>query len=322
MVGSHVVAELTDAGHEVVCLSTRPADGISRSIIGDTSRVRFAECDIREIDALLSIARGEAVDAIVHAAALTGEAKARARTVEMLEVNVQGTWNVLQAGRELEVRRVVNLGSPAEYGRRVDLSPIGEDEINIEGVYGESKYLGHLLGLRFADAFGLDFVTCRVNAVYGPGTRFDPHRGLVGGTMMALLCRASATGETVRITGGADFPRAWTDVRDIAAGIRLVLEKEHPAYPVYNLGSGKLVTLGEIVDAILRDNPDADIKIGADDVTDARTAESLRGPADITRAREDLGFAPRIGIDQGVRDFVRWWRERDASDASDEREAR
>jgi UDP-glucose 4-epimerase len=310
VVGIHVARAFAQHGLPVVAFSTNGRTPWAASILDELgARVRSVEGDVRDLDAIVSAIRDHDVDGIVHAAGLTGEAQARARPTDVVAVNVVGTANVLEAARQCGVRRVVYFGSSAEYGRRPDLAPIGEDEVDVEGLYAETKYLGHRLARRYASVFGLETVTVRLNSVYGPGTRFNAYRGLVGNTLIAYLTRAVARGERVALEGGADYPRGWTSATDVAAGTLLVYLKERPAHDVYNLASGRLYTVGDVVAALRRVAPEADVEVGPGAWEgDPFQSGDLRGPLDITRARTDLGFEPRVDLEEGLRDYVAWWR--------------
>jgi nucleoside-diphosphate-sugar epimerase len=216
---------------------------------------------------------------------------------------------VLEVAREAEMRRVVYLGSASEYGRRADLQPISEEETQPQGMYAETKFLGHRLGQRYRQLFGLDVITVRVSSAYGPNTRFNPFRKLVGNTLLAQLCRSAALGEAITLDGGGDYPRDWTYAEDTAQGICLVYKAGALRHTTYNIASGRSYTVGEVVDALRRVAPDACVSVGAGRwEDDPYQALNLRGPLDITRAREELGFARRYELDDGLRAYIAWWR--------------
>jgi nucleoside-diphosphate-sugar epimerase len=310
VLGLHVVRAMAAHGEFVVAYSTSGAPPGADLVLGDfAARVAFVQGDVRDLERLRETAGRHGVRGIIHSAALTGEAQARARPHEVFAVNVAGTANVLETARLAGMRRVVYIGSASEYGRRTDLRPIGEDEINVEGLYAESKYLGHRLGQRYREIYDLDVMTVRVSSAYGPGTRFNAFRKLVGNTLIAHLCRSVAMGEPVVLEGGGDYPRGWTYASDTATGVRLAYQAAAPRHRVYNIASGVTYTVAEVVDAVRRIEPRARIEITPgrwDD--DPFQAGNLRGPLDITRAREDLGFRPAYDLEAGLRDYIAWWR--------------
>ena len=310
VIGLHVARELASAGEDVISCSTSGAPPNAHLVLRDcASHVRFENADIRDTGRLRELAESHDIEGIVHTAALTGEAQARGRTLDVLAVNVTGTANVLELARDLKMRRVVYLGSASEYGRRADLKPIREEETQPHGMYAESKYLGHRLGQRYRELFGLDVITIRVSSSYGPNTRFNPFRKLVGNTLIAHLTRAAAFGEPVALEGGGDYPRDWTFAADTAYGVSLAYRAKTTRHTTYNIASGKSYTVGKVVEALRRVVPEAKVSVGSgqwDD--DPFQALNLRGPLDITRAREDLGYARRYELDDGLRAYIEWWR--------------
>ncbi len=310
VVGLHVARAFAASGTPVVAFSTSGRTPVTASLLDEFGDlVNYVSGDIRDHVTVEAAVRNGGVDAIVHAAGLTGEAQARARPLDMITVNVQGTANVLEAARSGGVRRVVYVGSSAEYGRRPDLALIGEDETAPEGLYAETKHLGFHLARRYSAVFGLDAVTCRINSVYGPGTRFNRYRGLVGNTLVAHLCRAVARGEPVHLESGGDYQRGWTYAADVAEGIRLMITHGALAHDVYNVASGRIYAVREVVEALRRVEPSSKVSVGAGAwEEDPFQAGNLRGPLDISRARDDLGFEPAFGLEDGLRAYIAWWR--------------
>lgn len=310
VVGLHVARQLAVDGELVVAYSTSGAPAHAAVTLGEAAaRVHFVQGDIRDFARLSEVAAEFSVSGVIHAAALTGEAQARARSREVFATNTGGTLNVLELAREMKMRRVVLLGSASEYGRRADRRPITEDETHPEGMYGETKFLGHRLLQRYRALHALDGVTVRISSCYGPHTRFNPYRKLVGNTLIAHLCRAAACGEPVALDGGGDYPRDWTHAADTAQGICLAYRAESPQHDAYNISSGRSYTVGDVVAALRRIEPAVDVTVGAGSwAEDPFQALNLRGPLDIDRARNGLGFAPHYDLDAGLRQYIDWWR--------------
>ena len=310
VIGLHVARELAGEGQDVVAYSTSGAPPHAELVLGELAgRVRFEQGNVLDLNRLRQVCEERGVEGIVHTAALTGEAQARGRPHDVFAVNVSGTSNVLEVARLAKLRRVVYLGSASEYGRRADLLPIREGEINPEGMYAETKFLAHRLGQRYRHVFGLDVITVRVSSAYGPNTRFNPFRKLVGNTLIAHLCRAAASGEAVTLEGGGDYPRDWTYAADTAYGIGLAYLARAPRHTEYNIASGRSYTVAEVVATLRRVAPHAKVTVGAgnwDD--DPFQVLNLRGPLDITRAAQDLGYTRRHELEDGLRKYITWWR--------------
>ena len=310
VLGIHLVASFAAAGHDVVSLSISGAPAGALEYIGETKgRVVFAEGDILDKGLLVDLAREHDIEGVVHSAARTGEAQARAHPYDVFRTNVLGTLHVYETGRELGMGRIIHLGSGSEYGQREDLRPIKEEELQVEGFYAETKYIGARLAERYRAVFGLDAVTARVSSVYGPYTRFAALRGLVGNTLIAHLCRAVARREPIEISGG-DYPRGWTYAADAAEGIRLLYEKDTLAHQAFNVASGMLYSVREVAEALRRLEPDAQIGVSGGRFDDDEfQAGNLHGPLDVTRLRNEVGFVPRFSLEEGLRAYLDWWQE-------------
>ena len=310
MLGLHVASVLAQEGQSVVSYSTSGRPPFAELVLGEyQALVKFVQGDILDFDHLRNTAEKWKVDGIIHAAAMTPEATARARPHQTICVNVAGTANVLEVARVRKVRRVVYVGSASEYGRRSDLQPIGEDEINVQGLYAETKHIGFRLSERYREFFGLSVLSVRVSSVYCPNTRFSELKRLVGNTLVAYLCRAAAFSETVTVRSGRDYPRDWTYARDAAKGICLAYNASSPRHNVYNIASGSHHAIAELIDTIREIEPNANVQlaVGAG-LDDAAHERNLRGPLDISRARQDLGYAPSYTLAEGLREFIEWWR--------------
>lgn len=309
VLGAHTVAALANAGRDIVSLSTSGEPGNFDWLLNDRrGRVTFLAGDINDLDALAEICRSHEVDGIIHSAARTGEAQARAHTPEVYLVNVLGTVNVFEVARRQEMRRVIHIGSASEYGGRTNLDPIPEDDIAVEGLYAESKYTGHRIGERYRAIFGLSTVTARVSSVYGPYTRFNALRGLVGNTLISHLCKAIVDERAVELPGG-DYPRGWTYAADAAEGLRLIYEAPEPKETSYNVASGHFHTVRQIVEAANRIEPQASVSVESGMFEDDEfQAGNLHGPLDISRLQSEFGFSARFGLDAGLASYLSWWR--------------
>jgi len=310
VVGLHVARALAEAGEQVIAYSTSGAPPHPELVLREHApRVSFEQGDILDVGKLHRLVEAFGVDGIVHTAALTGEAQARGRTPEVVAINVTGTANVLEAARQAKMRRVIYVGSASEYGRRPDFRPIAEEETNPQGVYAETKFLGHRLARRYREVFDLDVITVRVSSAYGPNTRFNAFRKLVGNTLIAHLCRAAAYGEPVTLAAGGDYPRDWTYAADAAHGIGLAFRVPAARHMTYNIAAGRSYTVRDVVHALRSIAPAADVKVGSGRwEDDPYQSLNLRGALDISRAREDLGYEPRYALEDGLGAYIAWWR--------------
>ena len=147
---------------------------------------------------------------------------------------------------------------------------------------------------------------CAYRPLYGPNTRFNTFRKLVGNTLIAHLCRAAAYGDPVSLAAGGDYPRDWTYAADAAQGIALAFRVQAARHTTYNIAAGRSYTVRDVVDALRRIAPATDVTVGSGqwERRPCTSRSTARGALDISRAREDLGYEPRYALEDGLGAYV------------------
>ncbi len=298
LIGSYTAAALCDLGMDVAVFGRGAPKGILRSC-GD--RVRWIRGDVRDAAQVAGAVRETGARRIVHlAAALQFDCERTPGAA--LRVNVDGTLNVLDAARDRGVERVVFASSGAVYGVRADPMredmPAGPDMT----IYGSSKLLCETVGSRYADRHGFGFVALRYNMTFGAGDVASPGMAKVVQDITGAMDGAAVTVSEV----GGGLRRHLTYVRDSAAATVLALTHPDPSHRVYNVAGpdGNYIALRELA-AIMRE-----VAPECGPVTFTGRGREA-GPVDTTRIREDLGFAPKYGVADGLaaqrEDRRRWW---------------
>jgi UDP-glucose 4-epimerase len=222
-------------------------------------------------------------------------------------VNAFGTVQVLEAARLAGVERVVFTSSRAAYGEippgehsHPTYKPVAEtDACHPVIVYDVCKVASEGMGLNYQRNYGLEFVALRFGAIYGPG-KLARHGNV---SIHSKIIEGALAGQPVRIPKGREQRDDMIYVDDIAQGVVLATLKDKPRHSVYNIASGEAHTLVEFADAVRAVVPGADIEIGPGlDFFDMGV--NYYCCFDISRARADLGFAPRFSFEAGVRDYV------------------
>ncbi|MFQ5711228.1 MAG: NAD-dependent epimerase/dehydratase family protein [Candidatus Geothermarchaeales archaeon] len=299
-IGSHTCRRLADEGERVIAYYRTPR---KIDFLGDVSeRIREVRGDVTDLAHLMYTIRREGVTGVIHAAAVVTEPPSRARPYAAFQVNVTGTANVLEAARIMDLERVVFLSSGAAAGPTEDLSPVKEDQRSPDGIYGTTKLMSELLGLRYHAIYGLDFIVVRPTWIYGPGRDALRTFGKVVPWDLACIFENVVEDKPVELGEGGDHPFDFTYVKDVVEVIVSAYEKRNPRYRVFNASVGRLYTLGEAAEAFKAVKPEARIEIGPGLIGDIY----VRGPLDITRAREDLGFEPRYDLEGGIREWLAW----------------
>lgn len=266
-------------------------------------RVELVHGDIRDVATVERLSEG--MDAIIHMATLRITACA-AEPREAMTVMCDGTFNIVEAARKAGVKKIITASSASVYGL-ADSFPTREDHhpYNNRTWYGATKVMLEGLLRSYYDMFGLDYVALRYFNIYGP--RMDIH-GKYTEVLVRWMEKLEA-GERPLILGDGLQTMDFVDVRDVARSNVLALASDLTDR-VYNIASGTETSLIELLRALQR-------VMGREGILPqfepARSVNPVpRRLADTTLAREELGFTTSIGLEEGLRDLVAWWRERRA----------
>jgi UDP-glucose 4-epimerase len=285
-IGSHVVDALLDAeAGEVVVFDNRlREENIAQALA--SGRVRTIEDDITDVPAVRAAAEG--AHGIFHLAVLPiGPSVDDPRLC--LDVNVVGTFNVLEAARETGVEKVVFSSASSVYGD----TPETMDEshpLDARSMYGASKIAGEYFLRAFKDTYDLDYVVLRYMNIYGPRQE--------GGLVASVLNRILA-GEAPTIAGDGSQAFDFLHVADVALANLRAMESD-VTEGAFNVGSGGEATVREIVE-LLVELTGSDIRPQYD--TEARILMTRRVGSNEKAVRE-LGWQPSYGLEDGLRDVV------------------
>jgi nucleoside-diphosphate-sugar epimerase len=285
-IGSHVVDRLLEEGaSEVVVFDARLREENLQDALA-TGRVRLVEGDIGDAVALRGAASG--ARGAFHLAVLPlGSCSEDPRLC--LDVNVVGTFNVLEAARSSGVEKIVYSSASSVYGdtnEAMDEShPLGA-----RTMYGASKIAGEYLHRAFHDLYELDYVILRYMNVYGP--RQD------GGLVVNVLRRIQA-GEPPTIMGDGRQSFDFVHVADVAsANVRAMASEVTDA--VFNIGGGNEVTVREIVDRLLEaTGSELEPVVRADE-----TVPMMRRVGRSESAMNALNWRPEFDVERGLEDVV------------------
>ncbi|TDD70932.1 NAD-dependent epimerase/dehydratase family protein [Jiangella aurantiaca] len=299
-IGSTLVDQLLDAGVAHVDVLDNLVRG-RRDNLTDalaSGRVTLVEDDLRNRDAVHDLIRGK--DLVFHQAAIRITQCAEEPRLA-LEVLVDGTFTVLEAAAEHGVDKVVAASSASVYGLAEEF-PTGErhHHHNNDTFYGAAKSFNEGMLRSFRAMYGLDYVILRYFNVYGP--RMDVH-GLYTEVLVRWMERI-ADDKPPLIFGDGSQTMDFVCVPDIARA-NILAARSDITEGVYNIASGTETSLLELATALLKAmDSDLPVEHGPE-----RTVNAVsRRLADTSAARRDLGFDATIGLEDGLRQLVSWWR--------------
>jgi nucleoside-diphosphate-sugar epimerase len=296
-IGSNTVDELVHRGHSVVVVDDL-SSGNAENLAGLKGKIELLQHSITDLDKLREACRG--VDYVLHLGARTSVPRSLIDPLETNRANVDGTLNVLVAARDAKVKRVVFAGSSSVYGetpilpKREDMTP---EPIS---PYGVSKLAAEVYGQVFHRAYGLEFVSLRYFNVFGP--RQDPGSPYSG--VLSLFNAAFLEGTHPTVFGDGEQSRDFTYVGNVVEANLLACEAKRAAGLVINIGTGNRYTLNQTL-ALLEKITGRRAKAK---YAPPREGDIRDSQADITLAKNALGYNPRIGFEEGLKHTWDWFR--------------
>jgi UDP-glucose 4-epimerase len=254
--------------------------------------------DVRDIDVLNAAMKG--VDAVFHLAAMwLLHCKDFPRTA--FEVNIAGTFNVLEACVNNKIKKLVYSSSASVYGDAVEVPMTEAHPFNNKNFYGATKISGEAMCAAFHDRYNLPIVGLRYMNVYGPGQ--DQHAAYTG--VIPIMLNKIDANEAPVINGDGSQAYDFIYVEDAARSNVLAL-KSDVQYGFYNVGTQVQTTIRELCDTILRlKKSNLKVTYQPYGVDDARALVQNRiGSAE--KARNEIGFQHKYDLVEGLTRLIEW----------------
>lgn len=296
-IGSHIAEALVKRGDRVRVLDNL-STGKRENMAHIAGEIEFIEGDIRDYD--ITRRAMEGVNIAFHEAAIPSVPRSVKDPQFNHENNVNGTFNVLMAARDAGVKRVVFAASSSAYGETEVLPKQEEMLPSPLSPYAVAKLVGEFYCQVFTRAYGLETVSLRYFNVFGP--RQDPsspYSGVISKFITTLL-----QGQTPVIYGDGEQSRDFTYIDNVVAANLRAAEAEEAVGQVMNLGLCERTTLNQLLEELQR-------IIGtslAPKYEETRPGDIRHSLADIARAEELLGYRPAVGLAEGLRRTVEWYR--------------
>lgn len=284
-IGSHLARALLAEGYEthvVDSLWSGKRENVPEGAV-------FHELDILETEKLTEIFKG--AEAVFHTAARARVPYSIEFPKESNDTNVNGTLSVLVAAKDAQVGRVIYSASSSAYGDQATLPLVETMEAKPANPYGLQKYIGECYLRVFSEVYGLPTVSLRYFNVYGPG--MDPEGGYALAIPKFLMLRAR--NEVLPITGDGTQTRDFTHVEDVVRANLLALRSPKVGKgEVINIGAGRNVSMNYLVDLL-----------GGERTYIPARAEAKDTLADVSLAKELLGWEPTIRLEDGLEELKR-----------------
>lgn len=291
-IGSHITATLLKQGENVRVLDNFATGRESnlQAFEGLAGTVEIVRADIRDLEAVAQASQG--VEVVFHQAALASVPRSIADPVRSLEVNVNGTQNVLIAARDAGVRRVVFASSSSVYGNTPTLPKHEGMPPAPMSPYAVHKLTGELLCSVFHSIYGLETVALRYFNVFGP--RQDPKSEYAA--VIPLFLTALLNQKQPIVFGDGEQTRDFTFVANVVQANLKAATAPDAVGQAMNIGCGERISLNEVLrisSELLGTNPDISYR-------DPRPGDVRDSLADISKAQRLLGYDPTIKFAEGL----------------------
>jgi UDP-glucose 4-epimerase len=299
-IGSHIAEALVNRGDKVRVLDNLSTGHVS-NLAHLQKRVEIVEGDITDERAVAAAVRG--VDCVFHQAALGSVPRSVEFPLDTNAACVTGTLNVLDAARKAGVRRLIYAGSSSAYGNQPTPKKRESDLPAPISPYGAAKLAGEAYCQAFWATYGFETVSIRYFNVFGP--RQDPNSQY--SAVIPLFITAMLAGKRPTIFGDGYQSRDFTYVANVVHGNLLAADADarHVAGRTINVANGRSTNLLELI-AVLNELLGTKVEpVHAP----PRTGDVRESLADISEARQRLGYEPQIDFEEGLRRSIDYYRQ-------------
>jgi len=297
-IGSNLCKELLARGHRVKVIDNL-STGKIKNISPFIDKIEFIKGDLKLKEDAKKACEG--IDYIFHEAAIPSVIRSVEDPVVTNDANISGTLNLLIAAKEAKVKRVVYAGSSSIYGDSPVLPKKEDMKPDPLSPYAVSKLTGEYYCKVFSSLYGIDTVTLRYFNVFGPNQ--DPSSPYSG--VISIFITKILEGKNPTIFGDGRQSRDFTFVKNVVEGNILAATVPLAANKIINIACGNRIDLNQLVNSL---NEILNSKIKPI-YTDSRPGDVKHSQADISLAREILGYSPRFSFKDGLIETVRWYNE-------------
>jgi nucleoside-diphosphate-sugar epimerase len=295
-IGSHLAEELVRRGERV-----RIVDSLitgKRENMAHLPQVEFVHGDLADLDVARRAVQG--VDYVLHQAAIPSVPRSVSDPITSNRANIDASLNVLVAARDAGVRRLVYAGSSSAYGNTPTLPKVETMNTAPLSPYALQKLVAEQYCQMFTRLYGLETVTIRYFNVFGP--RQDPSSPYSG--VISLFISALVEDGRPTIYGDGEQTRDFTYVANVVDGVLRACQAPAASGEVINVATGGRISLNQLFRE-LRDLTGAKVEpVYADE----RAGDVRDSQADIGKAQRLLGYEPLVGLADGLRKTVEWYR--------------
>lgn len=301
-IGSHTVDRLLNRGDKIICIDSLNSyydpkiklKNIIPSI--ENPNYNFYNVDIRMRNELSEIFEKHKIDKVIHLAAMAGVRYSIENPNKYIDTNIRGTTNILELCVKHDINKFVFASSSSVYGNNKEV-PFSESH-NVDNPispYAATKKAGELICHNYHHLYEMNINCLRFFTVYGPRGRPD--------MAIAKFTKLIDNGDAIDMYGDGSSERDYTFVEDIVSGVVAALDKDH-GYQIFNLGNSDTITLTKLISTIEKEvGKKANINKMPMQPGDVNVTY-----ADISKAKDMLGYNPQTKIEKGIQKYVEWYK--------------
>ncbi len=306
-IGSHLTDKLLTEGNKVIVIDNfndfyNPAikeNNIKHNL--NNPNYKLERIDIRNQNDVNRVFTENKIDNIMHLAAVAGVRPSIENPILYQEVNCLGSQIILEAMKKYDVKNIVFASSSSVYGNTKTV-PFKETDIVDYAIspYAATKKANEVMTHVYHKLFGFNVIMLRFFTVYGERQRPD--------LAINKFTRLIMEGKPIPVFGDGTTSRDYTYVKDIIDGITKSLnyiETHEDVYEILNLGESEPITLNQMIETI-------EGAVGKKAIIDRKPMQPgdvNRTYADITKAKQLIGYAPKTSFKEGIQNFVNWYKD-------------
>jgi nucleoside-diphosphate-sugar epimerase len=297
-IGSHIAETAAAQGAKVRIIDDL-STGHRENVEGLQGDIEFIEGSVADVELMNRALEGAEV--VFHEAAIPSVPRSVENPLQTHIASVDGTFNLLLAARDQKVRRVVYAASSSAYGDQPTLPKVEDMSPDPLSPYAVAKLVGEYYCQVFTRVYGLETVSLRYFNVFGP--RQDPGSQYSG--VVSRFISALCSDETPVIYGDGEQSRDFTYIDNVVSANLKAATSTAGVGKVLNVAIGDRITLNQLLAELKELIGKPDVKV---DYRETRVGDVRHSLADTTRARELLGYEPTVGLREGLKRTIDWWR--------------
>jgi UDP-glucose 4-epimerase len=293
-IGSHLVDKLLDKGHKVIVIDNL-SNGRLSNLYKSIDKIKFVKQNIQKSKIIDKHFKN--ADYVFHLAALADIVPSIQNPKEYFDSNVDGTLSVLRCCLNHNIKKIIYTASASCYGISKEIPTSEKSQILPQYPYALTKRLGEELVLHWSEVYNLNFTSFRLFNVYGPRSRTTGAYGAMFGVFLAQ----KIANKQMTIVGNGNQKRDFTYVSDVVDGLLKSINNKKSDKQILNLGTGKAVSVNQIVKMLNGKKTFIPKRPGEPDIT----------VADITKIKKYLNWKPKVSINLGIKkllDNIDYWK--------------